>query len=190
MSDAGCPGAGPARPSLGAIFSTFLVIGSVSFGGGMVAYLRDMLVGRRRWVNDDEFLAALEIGQTLPGLNSTNVSILVGDQLRGVAGAVAAFLGIMLPGAAILLGIGILYGAHGERPAVARVLDGAGAAAVALLAVVTVQLGRKQLAGAIDLALVLATVVAVSGFHLPLVVVLAVLGPLAVWLYRPGRRGA
>ena len=179
-----------ARPSLGAIFSTFLVIGSVSFGGGMVAYLRDMLVGRRRWVNDDEFLAALEIGQTLPGLNSTNVSILVGDQLRGVPGALAAFLGVMLPGAAFLLGVGLLYGVHGERPGVQRVLDGAGAAAVALLAVVTVQLGRKQLAGAIDLVLVLATVVAVSGFHVRLVVVLAVLGPLAVWLYRPGQRRA
>jgi chromate transporter len=53
-----------------------------------------------------------------------------------------------------------------------------------------VQLGRDELAGVIDLALVLATVVAVSRFHLPLVVVLGVLGPLAVWLYRPGRRRA
>jgi len=187
MSDAP---AGRTRPSLGAIFSTFLVIGSVSFGGGMVAYLREMLVGRRRWVNDDEFLAALEIGQTLPGLNSTNVSILVGDQLRGVPGAVAAFLGVMLPGAVILLVVGMLYGVHGERPGVARVLDGAGAAAVALLAVVTVQLGRKQLAGVVDLALVLATVVAISGLRLPLLVVLGLLGPLAVWLYRPRRREA
>jgi chromate transporter len=190
VSDAGGEGAGRPRPNLGAIFSTFLVIGAVSFGGGMVAYLRDMLVGRRRWVNDDEFLAALEIGQTLPGLNSTNVSILVGDQLRGIRGAVVAFLGVMLPGTLVLLVVGLLYGMHGARPGVARVLDGAGAAAVALLGVVTVQLGRKQLSGVTDLLLVLATVVAVSRFHLPLVVVLAVLGPLAVWLYRPAREAA
>jgi chromate transporter len=185
MSEPGGEGAVRPRPGLGAIFSTFLVIGSVSFGGGMVAYLRDMLVGRRRWVSDDEFLAALEIGQTLPGLNSTNVSILVGDQLRGIRGAVAAFLGVMLPGTLVLLVVGLLYGVHGTRPGVARVLDGASAAAVALLAVVTVQLGRKQLAGAIDLLLMLATVVAVSHFHVRLVVVLALLGPLAVWLHRP-----
>jgi chromate transporter len=172
---------------LAVIFSTFFVIGSVSFGGGMVAYLRSVLVGQRRWLNDDEFVSALEIGQTLPGLNSTNVSILVGDQLRGVPGAIAAFLGVMLPGAALLLGVGVLYGVHGERPGVARILDGAGAAAVALLAVVTVQVGRTQVAGVTDLVLLLATVVAVSGFHLPLVVVLATLGPLAVWLYRPDR---
>jgi chromate transporter len=174
-------------PSLASIFSTFLVIGSVSFGGGIVAYLHDVLVDRRRWLDDDDFVAALEIGQTLPGLNSTNVSILVGDRLRGVPGAVAAFLGIMLPGALLLLGVGVLYGAHGARPGVARVLDGAGAAAVALLAVVTVQLGRKQLTGMTDLLIVLATVVAVSGFHVPLVVVLVVLGPVAVWCYRPAR---
>ena len=93
----------------------------------------------------------------------------------------------MLPCALVLLVVGLLYGVHGARPGVARVLDGAGAAAVALLGVVTVQLGRKQLAGVTDLLLVLTTVVAVSRFHLPLVVVLAVLGPLAVWLYRPAR---
>jgi chromate transporter len=177
--------AGGPPPSLATIFTTFLAIGATSFGGGMVAYLREMLVERRRWVSDEEFLVALEIGQTLPGLNSTNVSILVGDQLRGTAGAVAALAGIVLPGAVLLLGVGVLYGAHGQRPGVVRVLDGAGAAAIALLAVVTVQLGRKQLAGATDLGLVLATVVAMSGLHVPLPIVLLVLGPLAVWLYRP-----
>ncbi len=175
-------------PSLGTIFWTFLAIGATSFGGGMVAYLRQMLVARRRWISDDEFVTALEIGQTLPGLNSTNVSILVGDQLRGTAGAAAAFLGIILPGAAVLLAFGVLYGAHGATAGFVRVLDGAAAAAIALLAVVTVQLGRREVAGSTDVAVLLATVVAVSGFHVPLPLVLLVLGPLAVWLNRPGRR--
>ena len=49
--------------SLGLIFRTFLVIGGTSFGGGMVAYLREMLVTRRRWLDDDEFIVALEIGR-------------------------------------------------------------------------------------------------------------------------------
>jgi chromate transporter len=184
MSDAGH--VRPPRPGIGAIFTTFLLIGAVSFGGGMVAYLREVLVRRRRWLDDAQFLEVLEIGQTLPGLNSTNVSVLVGDQLCGVRGAVAAFLGLMLPGATLLLAVGVLYGSQAESPGVARGLDGAGAAAVALLAVVTAQLGRAQVASLRDAAIALLTVVAVSGFHVPLPVVLAVLGPLAVWLYRPG----
>src|SRR5215471_11668959 len=127
MSDS--PGA-PARVSLGSIFWTFLVIGATSFGGGMVAYLRQTLVSQRRWLDDDEFIVALEIGQTLPGLNSTNISIIVGDSLRGVAGAVAAFLGIITPGTLILLAFGVIYGMQSESKAFVAVLDGAGAAAV------------------------------------------------------------
>src|SRR5215471_5303859 len=147
------PGA-PARVSLGSIFWTFLVIGATSFGGGMVAYLREMLVSRRRWLDDEDFITALEIGQTLPGLNSTNISIIVGDSLRGVPGAVAAFLGIILPGTTILLAFGMLYGA--------------GAAAVGLLVAVTIEIGRKELTGIVDVLLVFATVIAVSVLRVPL----------------------
>src|SRR5215470_8753914 len=110
------PGA-PARVSLGSIFWTFLVIGATSFGGGMVAYLREMLVSRRRWLDDDDFVVALEIGQTLPGLNSTNISIIVGDSLRGAPGAVAACVGVILPGTIVLLAFGILYGMQAESTA-------------------------------------------------------------------------
>ena len=181
------PGA-PARVSLGSIFWTFLVIGASSFGGGMVAYLREMLVSRRRWLDDESFITALEIGQTLPGLNSTNISIIVGDSLRGVPGAVAAFLGIILPGTVVLLTVGVLYGLQSESPVFVAVLDGAGAAAVGLLVAVTLQLARKEVTGAVDVLLVLVTVIAVSVLHVPLPIVLAVVGAAAVWVYRPGHR--
>jgi chromate transporter len=185
MSDS--PGAA-ARVSLGSIFWTFLVIGATSFGGGMVAYLREMLVSRRRWLDDESFITALEIGQTLPGLNSTNISIIVGDSLRGVPGAVAAFLGIILPGTVVLLTVGILYGLKSESSAFTAVLDGAGAAAVGLLVAVTLQLARREVAGVVDVLLVLVTVIAVSVLRVPLPIVLAVVGAAAVWVYRPEHR--
>jgi chromate transporter len=181
------PGA-PPRVSLGSIFWTFLVIGATSFGGGMVAYLREMLVSRRRWLDDDDFITALEIGQTLPGLNSTNISIIVGDSLRGIPGAVAAFLGIILPGTTVLLAFGIVYGMQSESPAFVAVLDGAGAAAVGLLVAVTIEVGRKELAGVTDVMLVAVTVLAVSVLHVPLPVVLATVGAAAIWVYRPRGR--
>ena len=144
-----------------------------------------MLVTRRRWLDDDAFIVALEIGQTLPGLNSTNISIIVGDSLRGVPGAVAAFLGIILPGTTILLAFGILYGMQSESSSFTAVLDGAGAAAVGLLVAVTIQVGRKELAGVTDVLLVLVTVLAVSVLHVPLPIVLATVGAAAIWIYRP-----
>lgn len=181
--------AAPARVSLAAIFRTFLVIGATSFGGGVIAYLREHLVAERGWLDDEEFVAALEISQAMPGLNATNMSVIVGDRLRGGLGALVALLGMALPGTAVVLTLGALYGAHGSRPAVTAILDGVDAAAVGLLLAVTVQIGRREVAGLTDVALVLATAVAVSVLHLSLVLVLATIGPLAVWLYRPRRQG-
>jgi chromate transporter len=177
----------PAAVTLGAIFRTFLFIGATSFGGGVVAYLRENLVTTRRWLDDEEFLSALEISQTLPGLNATNMSIIVGDRMRGMAGAIAAFMGMALPGTLVIFVLGVLYGQHGENPIVSAMLDGVGAAATGLLLAVTLQIGRKELAGIADLVLVAATCVAVSVFRLPLLVVLLTIGPLAVWWYRPRR---
>src|SRR5450755_4731588 len=84
--------------SIGEIFLEFLLIGGTSFGGGVVAYLRNGLVDKRNWVDDKEFVEMLAISQSLPGLNATNMAILVGDKLRGAMGAIVGVLGMCLPG--------------------------------------------------------------------------------------------
>jgi chromate transporter len=173
------------RVSLGEIFRTFLLIGATSFGGGVVAYLHASLVDGRHWLDDEDFMSALEISQTLPGLNATNMSIIVGDRLRGVAGALAGFAGMVLPGSILLFVLGALYGQHGQKPLVAAALDGVAAAATGLLLATTLQIGRKQLTQAVDLALVTATCVAISVLHVSLGVTLLTIGPVAIWWYRP-----
>lgn len=184
MSDT--PAAEPV--SLGAIFSTFLFIGATSFGGGVVAYLHENLVGGRRWLDEEEFLSALEISQTLPGLNATNMSVIVGDRLRGTPGAITAFLGMALPGTVIILILGILYGEHGQNPSVSSLLSGVAAAATGLLLAVTLQLGWKEFRGPTDVILALVTCLAVSVFKFSLLTVLFTVGPLAIWIYRPRRK--
>jgi chromate transporter len=175
----------PAPVSLGVIFRTFLLIGATSFGGGVVAYLREMLVSNRQWLDDEEFLSALEVSQTLPGLNSTNMSILVGDKLRRISGALAAFCGMTLPGTVVVMVLGVLYGEHRHNPALTGALDGVAAAAVGLLLAVTLQIGRKELDRVHDVVIVLVTCISVSVFHVSLIVALLIIGPVAVWLYRP-----
>ncbi len=106
----------PPRPSLGRIFRVFLVMGATSLGGGVVGYLRTGLVVRERWLDDTSFVELLSISQTLPGLNATNMSILVGDRLRGARGAILATLGMCLPGAALMTGAAFAYGVGGDDP--------------------------------------------------------------------------
>ncbi len=174
--------------SLGALFTTFFVLGASSFGGGVVAYLREALVTGRGWLNDDEFLGDLELSQTLPGLNATNMSVIVGDRLRGLAGAVVAFLGMTLPGTVVVFVLGVLYGVHGDHPTVNIMLKGIAAAAVGLLLSVTFQIGRKEVSQALDVFILVVTFLAVGIFHASLMWTLLTLGPISIWLYRP--RGA
>ena len=173
------------RVSLGKLFSVFALIGVTSFGGGIVAYLRRSLVEKEKWLNEDGFMAALEIAQTLPGLNSTNMSVIVGRKLRGPAGALVATLGMILPGAVIVTALGFAYVALRHDPKVAVMLTGVAAAAVGLLLQVTLKIGWKQLIRPQDLIFVVVVFVLVGIFHVSLLVTLLAVAPLAVWMHRP-----
>ena len=171
--------------SLAAVFKLFLTVGAISFGGGVVAYLREYIVRGNQWMDDDEFLDALEIGQTLPGLIAVNLSVIIGDRVRGASGAVAAALGVLLPGSTIVMVAGILYMGNRQNLTVNHFLGGIAAAAVGLLTAVALQLGHKQLVHVRDFLLVMATFVAISLLHQSLLVVILVIGPVAVFLYHP-----
>jgi chromate transporter len=186
MNDAGV--ATRMRPRLGELFAVFLTAGAISFGGGVLAYLREYLVRDRGWLDDDDFLDALEVSETLPGLNSVNMSVIVGDRMRGTIGAAVAAIGLMLPGMMVMMTLGVLWEQQRHNLNVDHFLMGIAASAVGLLLTVTLQLGHKQFVRPLDLLLIAATFAAVSVFKISLVWVLLVLGPLAVWLYRP--RGA
>jgi chromate transporter len=167
------------------IFLEFLVIGATSFGGGVVAYLRSGLVAKRGWLDDRSFVELLSISQSLPGLNSTNMAILVGDRLKGTRGAIAAFVGMCLPGGILMFVAGLLYHEHGDHPLANAALKGVAAAAVGLILATAVQLGKKSLEHAADAVFVVVTVVAVNRFHFSVLAVLVAVGLIATLWYRP-----
>lgn len=173
------------KPSLRTIFSVFFTIGITSFGGGLIAYVQEAIVSKQKWMTDEEFLAALEIGQTMPGLNSTNVAVIVGRKLHGPWGSFVAAAGLILPGAVILCILGILYNKFRHNPDVAAALAGVTAAAVGLLLQVTLKIGAKQLLNFKDLLFVIPTFIFVGIFHMSLVSALLLIAPLAVWMHRP-----
>ncbi len=172
-------------PSLLKLFKIFLLAGGLSFGGGAVAYLREYLVRQEGWLDDEGFLGAMEISETLPGLNAVNMAIIMGDNLRGLAGAAVSVIGMLLPGGIVVMVLGILYQSNHSNPDVKRFLLGIAAAAVGLLSAVTLQIGRRQFRQLPDIAIIVLTFLAVSFVKLPLFVVLLGLGPVSVWLYRP-----
>jgi chromate transporter len=176
-----------AEVSIGQIFLEFLIIGATSFGG-VVPYLRGNLVTKRHWVNDKEFVEMLSISQSLPGLNATNMAILVGDKMRGALGSIAAIIGICLPGAVILYVVGMFYRIHGEHVWVTAALKGVAAAAVGLILSTIVGLSKKALAQKFDFVFVALAVIAVNRLHQSVPRTLVVVGLLAILFHRPGKK--
>jgi chromate transporter len=177
----------PELPSVVDVFITFLIIGATSFGGGVVAYLRSALVTKKKWMDDVGFLELMSISNTLPGLNATNMSILVGDRMRGTVGSIAAMIGMCLPGFIFMTIAGILYGQHGDRTIVTAALKGVAAAAVGLISATWFQIGKKTVKGFYDAFFILAAVLGINHFKLSVPVVLLGVGALAIFANRPNK---
>lgn len=91
------------------LFTSFLRIGAFTFGGGwaMISLIQKEVVEKRRWLNEEEFLDLLAVAQSLPGILAVNISVAVGDKLRGMRGSIASALGTILPSFLIILCIAI-----------------------------------------------------------------------------------
>lgn len=175
-------------PTLWRLFRVFLVMGATSIGGGVVGYLRSGLVARERWLDDQAFVELLSISQTLPGLNATNMAILVGDRLRGPRGAALAALGMCLPGASMMTAAAFVYGTGGDGPVAKAFLHGIAAGAVGLVTMVLVQLGAKTLREIADYVLAAATAVLVAFMGVPVPYALIGAGAVAIWWHGRRRR--
>lgn len=144
---AGAAGAGATAPAgLWALFLVFLKIGSVLYGSGYVllAFLRADFVERRGWLTEAQLLDAVAIGQVTPGPVFTTATF-IGYLLGGLPGALVATLGIFLP-AFLFVGLtGPLVAMARSSPAAGTFLDGVNVASLALMVLVTIQLGVAAL---------------------------------------------
>jgi chromate transporter len=161
----------------------FLAIGSTSFGGGLLGWIRRELVERRRWIDDQQFLACYGLSQLVPGATNVNLSVIIGSQLRGIAGALAAVTGLLLVPMTILLAVGSLYFAARGAPEgrlLNAALAGAGAAAIGFNLATGLRLAQRNIRR-IGPALVAAViVVAIGVMRIPLLEVLLVMLPVSL----------
>ena len=174
-------------PSLRDLFIQFFIIGAVSFGGGIIAYERILLVEKRKWLSADKFMAYLAISQTMPGLNSVNLAVLAGDYLRGAPGAIIATLGLLLPGSLLVLGFGMIYASAADHPSINLILAGIAAAATGLLAAVTYKIGDTHWRHLKSLAIIFFTFILMSIFKLALPYAILIMAPISLYLYRPSK---
>ncbi|CAM3900601.1 MULTISPECIES: chromate transporter [Paenibacillus] len=93
------------------LFLTFLMIGFVAFGGGyaMIPLIQQEVVERHGWMTLSEFTDMIGVAGMSPGPIATNMAIFVGMHQAGLAGAVAAAIGMVLPSLVIIVAVGMVF---------------------------------------------------------------------------------
>ena len=132
-----------ARPSLLKLFLVFLKVGAVQYGSGYVllAFLRADLVEKSHWLGQGQLLDAIAVGQFTPGPVFTTATF-IGFILHGMKGAALATIGIFLPAFILVAVSGRLIPLIRRSPVAGAFLDGVIVASLALMAVVSWQLGK------------------------------------------------
>lgn len=135
-------------PTLRYLFLTFLRLGMTAFGGpAMIAYIRDLAVGRECWLTKEDFQEGVALCQTIPGATAMQVAAYVGLRTHGVRGAVVSYVGFGLPAFLLMLLLSILYARMHTLPLIVSAFSGLQALIVAVIANAAISFGRTTLTG-------------------------------------------
>lgn len=180
------------RPTIVNLFLSFLKLGATAFGGpAMVAYIKEMAVAEKKWLDEETFRDGVALAQTIPGATSMQTAAYVGLRTRGIPGAAASFVGFGLPAFIFLMVLSALYVRASHVPVVVSLFNGLQAMVIAIVANATVSFGLSYLKGWRE-SLVAGGAAVMFGFRInPVYVIIlaAVCGiPLFKTAHLPGRK--
>lgn len=172
-------------------FKVWTRIGLLSFGGpaGQIAILHKEIVEERRWLTESEFLNALNFCMLLPGPEAMQLATYCGWRLHGVKGGLAAGILFVLPGAAVILALSILYALFGQLALVQAAFFGVKSAVVAIVLEALFRIARKALHRPLDWFLAAASFIALFVFALPFALVVLAAGTIGYVFSPPAGDG-
>ncbi len=166
-------------PTVWSLFTGFFRIGVLGFGG-VAAFARHVLVVERGWLGERDFAEMFGVSSTLPGANTVNLATMLGDRHRGLAGAVAAVLGLLGAPLLILVGFATLYTHFASVPQVKAGLSGAAAAAAGLVLGTSLKILKGLQPDAVTWFTAASVCLAAAFLQLPMGLILAVAIPASL----------
>jgi chromate transporter len=148
----------------------------LSFGGpaGQIALMHRWLVEERHWIGETEFLHALNFCMLLPGPEAQQLATYVGWKLHGIRGGLIAGTLFVLPGAAVVLALSLLYFTLGELSLVRGLFEGLKPAVVIIVLQAMIRIAGRSLRGPALSGLAAAAFLAMFVFNVPFPLVIAV----------------
>lgn len=171
------------------LFTSTFYLSAFTFGGGyvIIPLMRKKFVENLHWIEEKEMLDLTAIAQSSPGAIAVNAAILVGYRVAGILGALVAILGTVLPPLIILSAISFFYEWFKTNGLIAALLQGMQAGVAAVIADVTISMGKDVVLGRSVLSLLIMCGAFVASYFFSINVVFIILlciaiGILTTWL--------
>jgi len=172
------------RVGLAELARVFLKIGAMSYGGpAIMGIMQHELQEKRGWVDKKQFVDGLALVNMLPGPGATQLGIFIGHAKAGVAGGIVAGVCFILPAFCIMLALAGAYAAWGAVPAMRDAFYGIGPVMLGIFAVAVYRLGRNAIKDRAQIAIGVATVLALVLSPVGLIVALMLAGCVGIALY-------
>lgn len=153
------------------LFWSYIRITSLVLGGGyaIIAAAQEEFVRRRKWLTEDDVLEMITVTQTVPGILACNSAVYVGWKLGGLAGAVAALAGAILPSLVIIVAIAAAISRVQDfisRPEVRGAFIGLIACIVGMVLATAVRLCKKVLCDPLAYVIAAGSLIGLSVFRI------------------------
>ncbi|MEC9199115.1 MAG: chromate efflux transporter [Pseudomonadota bacterium] len=172
------------------LFRVFGRIGLLSFGGpaAQISLMHKELVEDRPWLTEAQFLRALSFCMLLPGPEAMQLATYSGWRLRGIAGGLIAGLLFVVPGALLILALGLAYALWGQLPLMQAMFTGIQAAVIIIVLQALMKVSKKALKAPLDWAIAAGSFIALFAFDAPFPMVIiwaAVIGSIDTPRFEP-----
>jgi chromate transporter len=155
--------------SFGEAFRFWLKLGFISFGGpaGQIAIMQRELVENKRWIDQDDFLHALNYCMLLPGPEAQQLATYLGWRMHGTRGGIVAGAYLVIPSIFVLLVLSYIYAAFGNLPQVSAILDGFKAVVLAIVVEAVFKIAKKAFKTRFHIVISALAFTAIYFFHIP-----------------------
>lgn len=155
--------------AFGEAFRFWLKLGFISFGGpaGQIAIMQRELVEQKKWIDQDDFLHALNYCMLLPGPEAQQLATYIGWRLHGIRGGIVAGAFFVIPSIFFLLILSYIYAAYGNLPQISAVLDGFKAVVVAIVVEAVFKIAKKAFKTYWHIIISVLSFAAIYFFHIP-----------------------
>jgi len=136
------------RPDFFTALTVWIKIGVLSFGGpaAQIALMHRLVVEEKKWLNENQYLNALNFCMLLPGPEAMQLATYAGWRMHGVRGGLAAGLSFVIPGALVVMILAAVYSLFGNISIVSALFLGVKAAVIVVVIEALLRVAKRALA--------------------------------------------